>query len=304
MNTSTKIMTRDTSATTAAVARPWALWAAVAVATVTAVLHTFVQAAPTLDALMAGDAAADARQGLRMMWHGMSAIAWSYPVVLVLLRHRPAAVTRPALGCVALLNGSQAVMYVATGLVGHGMSGLLSLPEWVLHAAVAVLAWQARPARPPGRPAPRARRGAGRLVLLWIAIAFSTFMAAFHTVYGTFDSWPAALLDSDTALDPKLTLYAMWLFSCVLFWTVPLTVVWALRARTGAGRLLLVYVAALVTALAVSWTVTKALGIAPDLPPTGPVSLGLLAALTVLSARPRSRRRTDGRNAEGPSGAA
>ncbi|WP_424888457.1 hypothetical protein [Streptomyces sp. XH2] len=302
MNTSAKTMTRDTGAATAAVARPWALWAAVAVATVTAALHTFVQAAPTVDALMAGDAAAEAQQGLRMMWHGMSAIAWSYPVVLVLLRHRPAAVTRPALGCVALLNGSQAVMYAATGLAGHGVSGLLSLPEWALHAPVAVLAWLARPARPPGGPAPKARRSRGRLVLLWLAIAFSAFMAAFHTVSGTFDSWPADLLDSDTALGPKLTLYAMWLFSCVLFWTVPLTVVWALRARTEAGRFLLAYVALLVTALAVSWAVTKALGTAPDLPPVGPVSLGLNAALTVLSARPRPR--PDGRNAEGPSGTA
>ncbi|MFC5143269.1 hypothetical protein [Streptomyces aureoversilis] len=295
MSTSTKIMTPDTSAA-AVMARPWALWAAVAVATVTAALHTFAQAAPALDALMAGDAAAEARQGLRMMWHGMSAIAWTYPVVLVLLRHRPAAVARPALGCVALLNGSQAVMYVATGLGGHGMSGLLSLPEWALHALVAVLAWHARPARPPGGPAPQAgpRRSRGRLVLLWIALAFSAFMAVFHTVSGTFDSWPADLLDSDTALDPKLTLYAMWLFSCVLFWTVPLTVVWSLRARTEAGRFLLAYVAVLVTALAVSWTITKALGIAPGLPPFGPVSLGLIATLTALSARPRPR--PDGRN--------
>ncbi|MEH6378621.1 hypothetical protein V7793_30430 [Streptomyces sp. KLMMK] len=287
MNTSTKIMTRDTGAATAAVARPWALWAAVAVATVTAALHTFVQAGPTVDALMAGDAAAEARQGLRMMWHGMSAIAWTYPVVLVLLRHRPAAVTRPALGCVALLNGAQAVMYVATGPAGDGISGLLSLPEWALHAPVAVLAWLARPARPPGRPAPKARRSRGRLVLLGLAIAFSGFMAVFHTVSGTFDSWPADLLDSDTALDPKLTLYAMWLFSCVLFWTLPLTVLWSLRAGTEAGRFLLFYAAVLVTALAVSWTVSKALGVAPDLPPFGPVSLGLNAALTALSAHPR-----------------
>ncbi|GGY02066.1 hypothetical protein GCM10010324_56220 [Streptomyces hiroshimensis] len=277
-------------------ARPWALWAAVAVATITAVLHTFVQTTPTLDALMAGDAAAEGRQGLRMMWHGMSAIAWTYPVVLVLLRHCPAAVTRPALGCVALLNGSQAVMYVATGLGGHGISGLLSVPEWALHAPVAVLAWLARPARPPGRPAPHTRRSRGRLVLLWLAIVFSTFMAVFHTVSGTFDSWPAYLLDSDTALDPKLTLYAMWLFSCVLFWTLPLTVVWSLRARTEAGRFLLAYVAVLVAALAVSWAVTKALGIAPDLTPAGPVSLGLNATLTALSARPRPRPKR--RNAE------
>ncbi|QLE70602.1 hypothetical protein FGW37_02360 [Streptomyces rectiverticillatus] len=260
-----------------------------AVATVTAVLHTFVQATPTVDALMAGDAAEEAQQGLRMMWHGMSAIAWSYPVVLVLLRHRPAAVTRPALGCVALLNGSQAVSYVATGLGGDGTSGLLSLPEWALHASVAVLAWSARPARPPDRPAPQTRRSRGRLVLLWLAVAFSGYMAVFHFVYGTFDSWPAQLLDSDTALDPKLTLYAMWLFSCVLFCTPPLTVLWSLRAGTEGGRFLLFYVAVLVTALAVSWTLSKALGVAPGLPPVGPVSLGLNAALTALSARPRPR---------------
>ncbi|WP_143121755.1 hypothetical protein [Saccharopolyspora antimicrobica] len=269
----------------------WALGAAVALATVTAVLRTFVQAAPVIEALMASDAPAESQQALRMMWHGMTAIFWTCPVVLVLLRNRPASVTRPVLGCLALLNGSQAVLYAVTGLwVVHGP---LSVPEWALPAAVAVLTWLARPARSPGPPAAQARRGRGRLVLLWIALINAAFNAVFHTVEGTLMSWPAELLASDTAAGPKLTLYAMWLFSCVLFCAVAVTMARSLWTSSAACRFLLRYLAVLVAALGVSWAGAIAFGAGPDLPLIGPVSLALQAVLAALCAPPEpSRQRT------------
>ncbi|GAA2635381.1 hypothetical protein GCM10010411_87960 [Actinomadura fulvescens] len=259
----------------------WALWSAAALAATAAMLHTFVQADPTIDALMAGDADPESQQGLRMMWHGMSAIAWTYPVVLLLLRHRPATVTRPVLGCVALLNGSQAVLFAATALWVDGASWPASVPEWALHGPVAVLAWLARPSN---GPKPRARRTRGRLVLLWCALMIAALNAIFHTVSGTLQSWPDALLDSDTASGPKLTLYSMWLFSCVVFCAIPVTMVWSRRTSAAAARFLLRYLAALVAALGVSWAGAIAFGLGPDLTPVGPVSLGLLATLTALSA--------------------
>ncbi|MDA3645816.1 hypothetical protein LZ318_16505 [Saccharopolyspora indica] len=274
--------------------RTWALWAAAALAAVAAVLHAFVQAAPVIDALMASDATAESQQALRMMWHGMTAIFWTYPVAFVLLRNRSATVARPALGILALLNGSQAVLYAVTGLwVAHGP---LSVPEWALPAAVAVLAWLARPARSPGWPTARAHRSRGRLVLLWIALINAAFNAIFHIVEGTLMSWPAELLASGIAAGPKLTLYAMWLFSCVLFGTVAVTMAWSLRTSSAACRFLLRYLAVLVAALAVSWAGAIAFGAGADLSPIGPVALALQAVLAALSAPPEpDRQRTPAR---------
>ncbi|MER7076520.1 hypothetical protein SAMN02982929_04178 [Saccharopolyspora kobensis] len=279
---SNPLKTRADSSEAASLLRMWALVTAVALATVTAVLRTFVQTEPVIEALMASDAPAESRQALRMMWHGMTAIFWTYPLVLVLLRNRSASVTRPVLGCLALLNGSQAVLYAVTGL--WVVRGPLSVPEWALPAAVAVLAWLARPARSPGAPATRPRRGRGRLVLLWVALVNAVFNAVFHTVEGTLMSWPAELLASDTATGPKLTLYAMWLFSCVLFCAVAVTMARSLRTSSAACRFLLRYLAVLVAALGVSWAGAIAFGAGPDLPPIGPVALAIQAVLAALSA--------------------
>lgn len=283
---------RTGSSAAASHPRTRALWAAAALATVSAALHAFVWTDPTVDALMAGDAAAEARQGLRMMWHGMSAIAWTVPVVLLLLRNRPAAVTRPVLGCVALLSGSQAVLYAVAGVQVHGVSGPLSVPEWALHASIAALAWTARPARPADGPERPARPGRGRLVLLWVALIDAVLNAAFHTVAGTLQSWPEALRTSDTDSGPKLTLYVMWLFSCVLFCAVPAAMVWSRRASAAAGRFLLRYLAVLVAILGVAWGGAIALGHGDDLPPIGAASLGVQALLAALSAPPKTGRRS------------
>ncbi|QKW05340.1 hypothetical protein HUT18_02070 [Streptomyces sp. NA04227] len=286
---SSSLTTRSPESRTATTAPPRALWWAAALAAIAAALHTFVQTGPTLDALMDGDGDPEARQGLRMMWHGMSAIAWTCPVVLLLLRHRPATVTRPVLGLIALLNGSQAALFAVAALWVDGASWPLSTPQWALHAPVAFLAWRARPARPAGRPEPPVRRGRGRLALLWCAIVVAVLNAVVHSL-ATLHSWPDALLASDTASGPKLTLYVMWLFSCVLFCAIPVTMVWSRRTSAAAARFLLGYLAVLVTALAVSWAVTITFGFGPDLTPVGPFSLGLLAALTALSAPPATDR--------------
>ncbi|MET8875290.1 hypothetical protein [Nocardia sp. NPDC004604] len=288
MNNSATTMAPDMSVTVT-IARPWALKTAVAVATITAVLHTFVQATPTIGALMAGNATAEAQQGLRMMWHGMSAIAWSYPVVLLLLPRKPAPVTRPALGYIALLNGTQALLYAAAGVWVDGASGLRSLPQWTLHAAVAGLALLARPPRSAEESQPPVRPRPGRRVLLWVATLVGALNAILHTALATFQGWPAALLTSDTLSSPKQALYAMWLFSCVLFISVPAVVVWSLRAPAAAGRFVVRYAAVLAAALMVSWACAMAFGLGHDLTPVGPFSLGLLVALTALSAPPRPR---------------
>ncbi|MEU8802871.1 hypothetical protein [Spirillospora sp. NPDC048819] len=293
MNTSTRTVTPPGSAT--APASPvWTLGAAAALAAVLAVLHTFVQATPTIDALMAGDTPAESQQGLRMMWHGMSAIAWTCPVVLLLLRQAPAAAARPVLGFVAVLNGSQAVFYAAAALVllwADGSFGSLSLLPWALHAPVAVLAWLARPSRPERQTPPPARRR-GRLVLLWSTTVLAAVMAAFHLIQGTFMSWPAEVLASDTTSPAKPALYVMWLFSCVVFLSVPVAVVWSLRAPAAAGRFVVRYAAVLVAALMVSWFVEVTFVSGDDLQPSGWVVLGLLATLTALSAPPRNRSNT------------
>ncbi|WP_433332045.1 hypothetical protein [Spirillospora sp. CA-294931] len=271
-----------------AISRTWALWSAMALAAVAAALHTFVLTDPNLDALMNGDAKAESQQGLRMMWHGMSAIAWTYPVVLLLMPRYSASTTRPILGCVALLNGSQAVLYAVAGIWVHGVSGTLAAPEWTLYAAVAVLAWLARPTGPAETHAAPPRRSRKRLALLWFAMVNGALNAIFHTVLATATSWPDGLLDSDTAADPKLTLYAMWLFSCVLFCAVMVTLAWSLRTSAPACRPLLRYLAALVAILAVSWGGAIALGGGSELPVAGAISLGLQATLAFLSAPPRS----------------
>ncbi|MGP4022046.1 hypothetical protein [Actinomadura sp. 3N407] len=294
MNISARTVTPAKSVTVTA-PRTRALGAAAALATVIAVLHTFVQATPTIDALMAGDTPAESQQGLRMMWHGMSAIAWTCPVVLLLLRRMPAAVTRPVLGFVALLNGSQALFYAAAGLAvlwADGASGPLSLPQWALHAPVAALAWLARPSRPAQQSARPARRRRGHLVLPWFTAIFATVMAAFHFVQGTFMSWPAEVLASNTTSPAKPALYVMWLFSCVVFTSVPVAVVWSLRAPAAAGRFVVRYAAVLVAALMVSWCIEVTFVSGDDLQPSGWPVLGVLAALTALSAPPRSRSNT------------
>ncbi|WP_433334240.1 hypothetical protein [Spirillospora sp. CA-294931] len=266
----------------------WALGTAAALGTVIAVLHTFVRADPTIDALMDGNAPADAQQGLRMMWHGMTLIAWTCPVVLLLLRHRPATVTRPALGFVALLNGSQAVLYAAAA-VAEGASGPLSLPHWALHAPVAILAWLARPPRPAEREAPPSRPCRQRLVVLVATLLLSTTMAILHFIEGTFLGWAADLLSSDTGSPEEPALYVMWLFSCVLFASVPLSVAWSLRAPVAAGRFVVRYNAVLMAALMASWARAVASGEGDAIQSTGWIALALLSALTALSApRPKS----------------
>lgn len=265
-----------------------------ALATVSAVLHTFVQAGPTLDALIDGDAKEETQHGLRMMWHGVSAIAWTYPVVLLLLRPRPTAVTRPVLGCVAMLNGSQAVLYLLAGLRVHGASGLFSVPEWALLAAVAVLAWLARPPASSDKPSPGAARSPRRSRWLWPTLIYAALAAILHTVFATWKGWPADLLASDTPSDPTLTLYAMWLFSCVLFCTLAAALVWSLRAPALASCFLLRYLAVLVGVLAVSWTSAVASG--QDLAPSGAVSLAIQTVLVALSVPPPpDRHRTPNR---------
>ncbi|GLZ79813.1 hypothetical protein Afil01_46200 [Actinorhabdospora filicis] len=265
----------------------WTLGAAALLSAAAAILHTFVQATPTLDALMASTAAPETRQSLRMMWHGMSAIAWTHPVLLALLWRRPAGVARPALAFLAVLNGTQALFLVAAGLWAEGAAGLLSLPQWAPHAAVAALAWAARPSAPtePGRPG---HRGRARLVLLWATTIVTGCAAVYHLIVGTFHSWPADLLDGDTASPAKPALYAMWLFSCVVFASVPAVLVWSTRAPAAAGRFLVRYTAVLVACLMASWTLTLILGYGPDMLPAGPVTLGLMAALTAMSVPERA----------------
>lgn len=265
----------------------WALGAAALLSAAAAILHTFVQATPTLDALLASTAGAETRQSLRMMWHGMSAIAWTYPVLLALLWRRPAGVARPVLAFLAVLNGTQALFLLAAGLWAEGARGPLSLAQWALYAAVAALAWAARPPAPAekGRPG---HRGRARLVLLWATTIVSGFAAVYHLVVGTFQSWPADLLASDTTSPAKPGLYAMWLFSCVVFAAVPVVQVWSTRAPAAAGRFLVRYTAVLVAALMASWTLTLLLGRGPDMLPVGPFTLGLMAALTAMSVPERA----------------
>ncbi|MGH8881462.1 MAG: hypothetical protein ACRD0P_29615 [Stackebrandtia sp.] len=277
---------------TAIAPRTWTLWAAVVLAAGAAVLHTFVQTGPTIGALMDGNTPAEARQSLRMMWHGMSAIAWTYPVVLLLMRGAAAEVARPVLGLITLLAGSEALLQAVAGLRADSEAGLLLLPQWTLYAAVAALAWLARPHGTAQGPTQPVRRGRGRLVLLWFTMILGFVAAVYHAVWGTLDQWAAALLVSDTPVGPKLTLYAMWLFSCVVFIAVPVTLTWSLRAPTAAGRFAVRYVAVLIAALMVSWTVTLVLGFGPDMKPVGPPFLGLLVALTAACAPPRVRSET------------
>jgi hypothetical protein len=219
----------------------------------------------------------------------MSAIAWTYPVLLLLVRRLPAAVTRPILGFIGLLAGAQALLHAATGLWIEDGSDPWAPPQWTLQVAVAALAFLARPPRSAVAPAPPTRRGPRRLVLLWLTIAFAAVQAIFHTALATLQSWPAALLASDTAGPPTRALYAMWLFSCVLFFSVPTALVWSLWAPAAGGRFVVRYAAVLIAILMVSWAGTMTLGHGPDLPAIGPLSLGLLAALTALSAPPRPR---------------
>lgn len=269
------------------IARPWALRTAVVAATITAVLHTFAQATPIIDALMTHNATAESQQGLRMMWHGMSAIVWTYPVALLLLARMPAAVTRPALGYLALLNGAQAVLYLAAGLWTDGASGLKSLPQWIFHAVVAGLALSARPPRPPEFAQPPVRRHRWQRIVLWLSLIVGSLNAIVHTVLATSQGWPVALLDSDTPSPAKPSLYATWLFSCVVFIAVPATVAWSLRSDPAAARFIVRYTAALVATLAVSCSAAMVFGLGHDLTPIGPLSLTLLATLTALGTPPR-----------------
>lgn len=126
-------------------------------------------------------------------------------------------------------------------------------------------------------------------MLFVVTVAITGLSGIFHTIWGTSQSWPAALLASNTAFLPKLTLYAMWLFSCVIFLSVPAALLWSLRAPAAAGRFVVRYAAVPVVALMAAWASAMALGLGSNLPPTGPISLGLLAALTALSAPSRPR---------------
>lgn len=261
--------------------RMWALWSAAALAVITAALQLFVWTAPTLHDLVAGNAPPEAQQGLRMIWYGVAAITLTYPLVLLLLRPMPPDVTRPVLGFVALLNGTQALLFTAAALWLDGPPGLLLLPQWALYAAVAALAWRARPPR----PVSPARRGRARLVLFWVTMMVAVFQAILHSVVATSQGWPAQLLASNTPSASRLALYVTWLFSCVLFISVPAALLWSLRAPAAAGRFVLRYVAALVAVLMVSWASMMALGLGHDMTPAGPFSLALLVTLVALNGR-------------------
>lgn len=266
-------------------ARGGTLWTAGILSAIIAALHTFVLTTPTIDALMASNTIPEAQQGLRVMWYAMSAIAWTYPIVLRLLSAMPVPVSRPMLGLIALFNGTQALFYMATGL-WIDASGQMFLPLCALHSAVGVLALLARPGHQAEALAP-ARRGY-RLLLFCIATGFTALVATYHAVVGTLQLWPAELLASDITSSPRQMLYAMWLFSCVLFLSIPSALLWSLRAPAAAGRFVLMYVALLAATVMASWISTKALGLSPELLPIGPpVTFGLIIALTVLSAPPR-----------------
>lgn len=252
-----------------------------------AALHTFLLTPPTIDALMAGDTIAKAQQGLRMMWYGMSAIAWTYPIVLLLLAIRRPSAARAMLGLLASFNVAQAMFYLAASfwIAPSSYMVLLLCP---LHAAAGALVLYARPPYQVGEPVAPRRRGY-RLVLFCVAVAVAAPNALYHTLFATLFGWPAELLASNTPSVPKQMLYAMWLFSCVLFASIPAALVWSLRAPAEAGRFVLNYLAIVIATLMVSWGSAIALGIGPELLPSGPISLGLLAALTALSAPPRKK---------------
>ncbi|MGI5292089.1 hypothetical protein ACQEVF_53515 [Nonomuraea polychroma] len=276
--------TQPGSTLAAATPRMWALWSAAAFAVMTAVLQLFVWTAPTIHDLMVGNAAAEARQGLRMMWYGVAAITCTYPLVLLLLRRMPPVVTKPVLGFVALLTGSQALLFTVAALWMDGPQGLLSLPQWALYAAVAALVWLARPPRPAESSAPLARRSRGRLVLFWLTVIFGGFQAILHGVVATSQGWAAELLASNTPPASRPALYVTWLFSCVVFISVPVALVWSLRAPAAAGRFVVRYVAALIGVLMTSWAGTVAFGLGPDMDPAGPVSLAITVVLIALNA--------------------
>ncbi|KFC70602.1 hypothetical protein FF80_00874 [Devosia sp. LC5] len=261
--------------------------AAAVLSAIIAALHTFLLTPLTIDALMAGDTIAKAQQGLRMMWYGMSAIAWTYPIVLLSLTIMRPSATRAMLGLIASFNVAQAMFYLTASL-WIDPSSYVVLMLCVLHAAAGALVLYARPPYQAGEPvAPR--RGGYRLVLFCMALAIAAPNAVYHTVFATLYGWPAELLASNTPPAPKQMLYAMWLFSCVLFTSIPAALLWSLRAPAAAGRFVLRYLALLIATLMVSWGSAMALGIGPELLPSGPISLGLLVALTALSAPPSKK---------------
>ncbi|WP_152558261.1 hypothetical protein [Devosia sp. LC5] len=236
-------------------------------------------------ALMASSTIPEAQQGLRVIWYAMSAIAWTYPIMLLVLTTPLAPVSRPMLGLIALFNVTQALFHMATGLLIDA-AGQMFLALCLLHAAVGVLALLARPPHQAEALAP-APRG-NRLVVFCIATGFTALVATYHTVIGTLQLWPAELLASDITSSPRQLLYAMWLFSCVLFLSIPSALLWSLRAPAAAGRFVLMYIALLAATVMVSWISTKALGLSPELLPIGPpVAFGLIIVLTLLSAPSR-----------------
>lgn len=273
---------------TAPVGREWAYWTAIFLSAATAALHMFILARPTLAALASGDANAESQQGLAMMWHGMSAIMWTYPVALLLVRPMPQETARPVLGFVALLNAAQALFYAGFVVPGYDASVMQLLPQLALHASVAVAAWLARPSRPRQASAPASRKK-WRLMLTWTGIVVGAILAGYHFVEGTFYSWPADVLASNTASPAKLELYVMWLFSCVVFAAVPATLFWSLRAPGAPGRFIVRFAAIFIAMLMVSWASSVALGFSDKLPAVGALTLGLLAALTAAGAPPKPR---------------
>lgn len=260
--------------------RSAALAGAVLIATVSAVLQTFVLAGPAVAGLLAGNAVGEAKEGLRMMWYAMAAVAWTYPIVLIVGRRLGADAQRALLTMITVLTASAGIFGIAAAALLGG-----ARPLWVLPCAVAVLTWLARSPRLITPPDP-ARRSRGGLVLFWITAVVSTVTALFHVGWATGQSWPAQLLASETPPPGRAEFYAIWLFSCVLFVSVAAVLILSLRLPASAGRWLVRYGAALVAIIAITRTATMIMGLGPDHSPVEPVIAGAVAVLLFVSAPP------------------
>lgn len=260
------------------------LVAAVALGLLAAIVQSWVYGGSAVTGLLAGDAVGEAKEGLRMMGYAMAAVAWTYPIALIISRRLSAVAGRALLTMIAILSASFGVLGLAAGALLGGIGAAV----WILPSLVAVLSCLARPPRPTGPPEDRPRRGRGRAALFWITVALTTVTTLLHVGWATVQSWPAQLLASTTAAPQRAEYSAIWWFSCVLFVSVVAVLILSLRWPGRAGRAVVRYAAVLVAIIAVTRTVTMIMGLGPDHQPAEPLIAGAMAVLIFLSA-PRVR---------------